>query len=70
MDLIMGRFAEAALPGYGPKELALYEELLHENDPDLYDWIVGRSAAPPHVQHEVMQALIAFHMYDKNKAAE
>lgn len=54
MDLILGRFAETALPGLPDDELRLYDALLSENDHDLYQWITGQAAAP-----ERFAALIA-----------
>ena len=46
MDLILGPFADGALARLGEDELALYEELLSENDQDLYAWIAGAGSAP------------------------
>lgn len=46
MDLILGPFADGALARLGEDELALYEELLSENDQDLYVWIAGAGPAP------------------------
>ncbi len=57
MDLILGDFAARALPGMGPEELAAYDRLLAESDPDLYAWIAGR-AAPP-AAHAALVARIA-----------
>ncbi len=62
MDLLMGRFAEASLPGFSERQLRLYEELLQENDPDLYGWITGNAKAPAHCQNEVMEKLLTFHI--------
>lgn len=49
-DLLLGRFADEALPAMGEDDLGLYEALLEENDQDLYAWIVavsaGREAGP------------------------
>ena len=47
MDILLMRFAEAHLPGLSPAELDLYEDLLSENDQDLYVWISGQTPAPP-----------------------
>lgn len=49
MDLIMGSFAERHVPTFSEKELAEYEALLGESDPDLYEWIAGRAAPPPEI---------------------
>lgn len=46
MDLILGAFAEARLPALDPQLLDLYEELLSENDQDLYRWVSGQELAP------------------------
>ncbi len=46
MDVLLGRFAERYLDGFGVVELAEYEALLEEQDQDLYDWALGRSAPP------------------------
>ncbi|SDE13156.1 antitoxin CptB [Paracoccus isoporae] len=57
MDLILGPFADAELAGLTDALLADYEQLLAENDQDLYRWIVARSrheAAGP----EALSALL------------
>ncbi len=46
MDLILGRFWGADGKALGAAELDLYEDLLCENDQDLYAWICG-NATPP-----------------------
>ncbi|MBI3419866.1 MAG: succinate dehydrogenase assembly factor 2 [Proteobacteria bacterium] len=61
MDLLLGRFAEAHLPDFTEGQLALYAELLQENDPDLYDWLSGKSEPPAHCRNEVMEKLLKFH---------
>lgn len=50
MDLIMGRFADANLPRMSAEEVAAYEQLLRESDPDIYNWVSGRDPIPkgPH----------------------
>jgi len=48
-DLILGGFAERYLHALTPAQLDAFEALLEEADHDLYDWIVGREPAPPHV---------------------
>jgi len=47
MDLILGYFSRTELQGLDGVELALYEDMLSENDQDLYDWVSGRVPAPP-----------------------
>jgi antitoxin CptB len=46
MDLIMESFALAHVPQFSTEELIAYEELLNENDPDMYNWITGTEKAP------------------------
>lgn len=46
MDLLLGRFADAHLATLAPEELDLYEDLLEENDRDLYAWAAGRETPP------------------------
>ncbi len=45
-DLLLGRFAEAHVPGFDSGQLDQFEALLTENDPDIYDWLTERQAAP------------------------
>ena len=46
MDLILGPFCDEALADLAPEDIALYEDLLEENDQDLYQWVSGQVAAP------------------------
>lgn len=43
MDLLLGPYADARLVALNAAELDLYEELLNENDQDLYLWVAARS---------------------------
>lgn len=58
MDLIMGSFAEAHVPGMDGAALDLYEELLHTPDPDMYDWISGQKPVPANVINPVIEQLL------------
>ncbi len=60
MDLLLGRFADAHLPGFAPAELELYAALLTENDPDLYDWVTGK--AEPPAPNAVLEKLRGFYI--------
>ncbi|WP_246175155.1 succinate dehydrogenase assembly factor 2 [Paracoccus limosus] len=42
MDLILGPFSDSQLGALSAGELDLYEQLLDENDQDLYLWIAAR----------------------------
>ncbi len=59
MDMIMGTFADRNLAQFGVEDLAIYEDILTENDPDLYDWISGRTALPENKDNRVMRLLLA-----------
>ncbi len=46
MDLILSAFADKYLSTLPDEDLALYDQLLSENDHDLYTWVSGQSDAP------------------------
>jgi antitoxin CptB len=46
MDLILGPFADAQLPGLEPELLDALDRLLSENDQELYCWVSGRESIP------------------------
>ena len=46
MDLILGTFWDARGAGLSSSELDLYEQMLGENDQDLYLWVSGQAEAP------------------------
>ncbi len=48
MDLILQRFAERHLDGMQDAGLTLYDEMLSENDHDLYQWVTGQVEVPDH----------------------
>jgi len=62
MDLLMGSFADKHLPTLSEAEVDAYERLLLEQDPDVYDWIVGRLPVPAEHDTKVM-ALLRKHRY-------
>jgi antitoxin CptB len=45
-DLMVGRFAEAHIPKLDEAGLDIFEEFLDENDPDIFDWISGKTPLP------------------------
>lgn len=57
MDLILGSFAKKNVPDMSEEELHQFEELLKENDPNLYNWITGKEEAPANVQSPVFEKL-------------
>ena len=44
MDLILSAYAEARLPQMDDAGLTLYDQVLNENDHDLYLWVSGQLA--------------------------
>lgn len=46
MDLILSAFADARLDGFSDEALTLYDQLLSENDHDIYGWIGGQLPTP------------------------
>ena len=44
-DLILGRFADGGLSTLPEPMLTVYEQLLDENDADIWDWIIGKPGA-------------------------
>jgi antitoxin CptB len=60
MDLILGSFAQEHVPGFSEGELAQYDELLCESDPDLYNWLTGKEAPPSNVLTPVLEQLLSY----------
>ena len=61
MDLLLGRFADHHLDSFDAVQLDAYAALLEENDPDIYDWVCGRGAAPDGAFSVALAALTRFH---------
>lgn len=59
MDLIMGSFADQYLSEFGDTELSQFDDLLQENDPDLYNWICGRETPPANLVNPVVEKLLS-----------
>ena len=60
MDLLMGRFADAAVAGMPDAELDEFERLIEVPDPDLFAWIMGEADAPADYDTAVFRKLKAF----------
>jgi antitoxin CptB len=61
MDLLMGRFADAALARMPEAELDEFERLIDVPDPELFRWIMGEADASPEHNTPVFRRLKAFH---------
>jgi len=46
MDMILGPYSDAELAALGAADLDLYDQMLHENDQDLYQWVSGQQREP------------------------
>ncbi len=62
MDLLMGSFARKFVPEFNVVELEWYDDLLKNNDPDLYNWIIGKEDEPADVAGALFDTLKA-HRY-------
>ncbi len=60
MDLLLGPFAEAELGAMTEPVMTDYENLLSENDHDLYAWIGGNCDRPSRYD-EIVRRIAAFH---------
>jgi antitoxin CptB len=61
-DLLLGPFATQHVPGFSAEQLDRYERLLHEPDPDIFDWATGRQAVPGEHDNDVMALLKHFNI--------
>lgn len=66
-DLLLGSFAERHLGAFTDEQLDRYERILENNDPDIYDWMTGRTPVPPEHDHDVMHLLKAFEFAPKQR---
>ena len=63
-DLLLGRFASRHLGAFDDRQLARYEALLKESDPDILAWIAGRESPPPEHDNDVTKLLLKFRYYE------
>jgi antitoxin CptB len=60
-DLLMGRFADSYIPQCSEEDLKLYEILLDEADPDIYDWLIERTPCPDTSFAPILKSMITFY---------
>ena len=60
-DIILGHFADDALPTMSDADLDTFEILLEVPDQELYGWIIEREPTPPEHQSEIMFRLNKFY---------
>jgi len=65
MDLLMGRYAEAAVDTMSDDDLTTFEALIEVPDRDLFAWITNKEEVASNYDTPIYQALKAFHTHDK-----
>jgi antitoxin CptB len=60
LDLLLGRFADAAVGDLTEAELDDFEALLEVDDRDLFGWILGKFPIPETAPKAVFSKVIAF----------
>lgn len=61
MDLIMGKFADAAIGELTDADIVRLEQLSEVPDPELYGWLTGSQAVPAAYDSAVFRRLRDFH---------
>lgn len=61
MDILLGRFADAALNEMSAGEMVLFEQMLALPDPQIDGWIRGDQ--PPEIFADLIQRIRAFHRF-------
>ncbi len=56
-DLLLGSFADAHLATLEPDQLARFEAVLGNPDPDLFAWITELREVPPEFDNDIMTLL-------------
>lgn len=60
MDLIMGRFADAAIAELSDDDVGVLERLNEVSDPELYGWVTGEASVPRDYDTPLFRRLQAF----------
>ncbi len=59
-DILVGGFAEAALPEMAPGELDAFDAILAASDHDIYDWVTGNAEPPSSIDARLIARMRAF----------
>lgn len=59
-DLVLGRFADRYLLALDEESLGVFEQLLDEDDADIWDWLVRRYAPANLVYEPLLERLRQF----------
>jgi len=62
-DLILGRFADENLAKMDAPTLDIYEQLLDENDADIWDWLVGKAPPKHDFYTQILKELLEYGKY-------
>ena len=62
VDLVLGRFADAALADMSDAELDDYEAVLDVPTPDLMAWVMGDAPLPQDRTAPLLRRMIDFHL--------
>jgi antitoxin CptB len=57
MDLLLGSFAKKHVPDFNEDQLMIFDDILKNNDPDLYNWITGKEPEDESLTSEVFEML-------------
>lgn len=60
LDLLLGRFADAAIGDLTEGELDEFEALLEVDDRELFGWILGKTSIPDSAPKGVLAKVLAF----------
>ncbi|MCM5556143.1 succinate dehydrogenase assembly factor 2 [Pleomorphomonas sp. JP5] len=60
LDLLLGRFADAAIGDLSEEELDEFEALLEIDDRELFGWILGKTSVPDSAPKTVLAKVLAF----------
>ena len=56
-DILFGGFAAKYLETLSSEQAERFEILIAENDTDLFNWVTGKQAIPPELDHDIMAML-------------
>ncbi|MEM8811558.1 MAG: succinate dehydrogenase assembly factor 2 [Pseudomonadota bacterium] len=62
MDLLLGQFADAALPGMSADDLDAFEGLMEVPDQDLFAWVTGKVPIPGNYDTQILRRVMDFHL--------
>ncbi len=63
-DWLLGKFVNTNIDKFSDHELSLLDQLLSENDPDIFSWLTQKSPSPTKYK-ELVKKIISFNEYTK-----